>query len=422
MNRKLSPFWTLFILTGLNLFNYLDRNVLAAVLEPVQAQFNLSDEQGGRLNTAFMLGYFVTAPLFGYLGDRASRKWLIALGITVWSVGTVLTGLATSLGMMLAFRTVVGVGEASYASISPGWISDVFGPGRRNNALTIFYVALPVGSALGYIIGGQIAAHWGWRYAFIWAGLPGLLLALSLLPFQEPQRGLAEGLAEQVRLPKLKDVQTMLRLTDFHLIVWGYAYYTFAMGAFAFWGPSYLHRVHHVAKSSAALFLGAVVVVAGLIGTFVGGFAATAWRRRNAAAYGLVLGCSTLAAVPAAVLTFVTGNVHVCMASLAATVFLLFLSTGPVNTLIVETVPVNLRASAMAASIFAIHLFGDLSSSQIMGALSDHWQSLQKAGLILPGALLVGAALWLGLALKTMGFGRAACVQGSGLSTPSAAP
>src|SRR6266702_8508059 len=183
MNRKLSPFWTLFILTGLNLFNYLDLNVLADVLEPVQAQFNLSDEQGGRLN----------------------------------------------------------------------------------NALTIFYVALPVGSALGYIIGGQIAAHWGWRYAFIWAGLPGLLLALSLLPFQEPQRGLAEGLTEQVRLPKLKDVQTMLRLTDFHLIVWGYAYYTFAMGAFAFWGPSYLHRVHHLAKSSDALFLGAVVVVAGLI-------------------------------------------------------------------------------------------------------------------------------------------------------------
>jgi len=402
MNRRLSPTWTLFILTGLNLFNYLDRNVLAAVLDPVQEEFHLTDEQGGRLNTAFMLGYFITAPLFGYLGDRAARKWLIAVGIAVWSLGTALTGFAVSLAMMLALRTIVGVGEASYASISPGWISDIFGSEKRNNALTIFYVAIPVGSALGYVSGGQIAAHWGWRYAFIWAGLPGLVLALSLLPFQEPQRGLAEGLAEQVRLPKLRDFQTMFRLTDFHLIVWGYVAYTFAMGAFAFWGPSYLHRVHHMAKSSAALFLGAVVVVAGLIGTFVGGFAATAWRRRNAAAYGLVLGCSTLAAVPVAVLTFVTGKASICMASLAATVFLLFLSTGPVNTLIIETVPVNLRASAMAISIFAIHLFGDLWSSQIMGALSDHWQSLQKAGLILPGALLVGAALWLALAVKTL--------------------
>ena len=402
MNRRLSPSWTLFILTGLNLFNYLDRNVLAAVLEPVQAEFKLSDEQGGRLNTAFMLGYFVTAPLFGYWGDRASRKWLIAAGIAVWSVGTVLTGFATGLLMLLLFRSVVGVGEASYASISPGWISDVFRPDWRNNALTIFYVALPVGSALGYIIGGQIGAHWGWRYAFIVAGLPGLLLALCLLPFQEPQRGQAEGLTGRIPLPRLKDVQSIFRLADFHLIVWGYVAYTFAMGAFAYWGPSYLQRVHHLAKSAASSFLGGVIVVAGLLGTFAGGFAATAWRRRNPAAYALVLGCSTLAAVPSAVLTFLTGNVTVCMASLAATVFLLFLSTGPVNTLIVEAVPLNLRASAMASSIFMIHLFGDLWSSQIMGALSDRWQSLQKAGLILPLALLIGAALWLALAVKTV--------------------
>lgn len=415
MNRKLSPFWTLFILTGLNLFNYLDRNVLAAVLDPVQAQFHLTDEQGGRLNIAFMLGYFITAPLFGYLGDRAARKWLIAVGIAVWSLGTVLTGFATSLATILALRTIVGVGEASYASISPGWISDVFGPEKRNNALTIFYVAIPVGSALGYILGGQIAVHWGWRYAFIWAGLPGLVLALSLLPFQEPRRGHAEGLDEHLRLPRLKDVQNIFRLADFHLLVWGYVAYTFAMGAFAFWGPSYLQRVHHLTKSSASLFLGAVVVVAGLVGTFVGGFAATAWRRRNRAAYGLVLGCSTLAAVPAGVLTFVTGNATVCMASLAATVFLLFLSTGPVNTLIVETVPVNLRASAMAISIFMIHLFGDLWSSWVMGAISyhwqrlqsaglvsDRWQSLQIAGLILPAALVIGAVLWLALAWKTL--------------------
>jgi len=193
----------------------------------------------------------------------------------------------------------------------------------------------------------------------------------------------------------------MFRLADFHLIVWGYAYYTFAMGAFAFWGPVYLHRVHNLANSSASLFLGAVVVVGGLLGTFAGGFAATAWRRRNPAAYGLTLGYSTLAAVPAAVLTFATGNLTVCMGSLAVTVFLLFLSTGPVNTLIVETVPANLRASAMATSIFMIHLFGDFRSSQIMGALSDHWRSLQKAGLILPVALLIGAGLWLALAVRT---------------------
>jgi len=401
MNRKLSPSQVLFILTGLNLFNYLDRNILAAVLDPVQAQFRLTDEQGGRLNTAFMLGYFVTAPLFGYLGDRASRKWLIVAGIAVWSLGTVLTGFATSFAQMMFFRAIVGFGEASYASISPGLISDVFGAEKRNNALTIFYVALPVGAALGYVVGGQIEAHWSWRHAFVWAGLPGLLLAMSMAPFQEPPRGEAESRAGHAQLPKLRDTLAIFRLPEYHLIVWGYVAYTFAMGAFAFWGPGYLHRVHGITKSNASLFLGAVVVVAGLVGTFAGGFAATAWRKRNSAAYSLVLGYSTLAAVVPALATFLTTNVTVCMASLATTVFFLFLSTGPVNTLILESVPVNLRASAMAIAIFMIHLFGDLWSSQVMGALSDRWNNLQRAGLILPGALVIGGALWLALALKT---------------------
>src|ERR1041384_2414364 len=191
-DRRLSPKVLLAVLTGLNLFNYLDRFVVSAVLSPIQSEFKLSDDQLGTLNTAFMIGYFVTSPFFGYLGDRVPRKWLIALGIFVWSLGTVLTGFASGFVMLLMFRVLVGLGEASYATISPSLLSDTFGPARRNNALTIFYVAIPVGSALGYILGGQVSSHWGWRHAFIWAGVPGLLLALILLPFREPRRGQAE--------------------------------------------------------------------------------------------------------------------------------------------------------------------------------------------------------------------------------------
>ena len=145
MQRSLTPFWTLFILTGLNLFNYLDRFVLPAVLPPLQKDLHLNDAQAGTIGTAFMIGYFVTSPFFGWLGDRFSRKWLIALGIFIWSLGTVLTGFAGSFTMLLGFRVLVGVGEASYATISPGVISDSFPAAKRNNALTIFYVAIPVG-------------------------------------------------------------------------------------------------------------------------------------------------------------------------------------------------------------------------------------------------------------------------------------
>jgi MFS family permease len=147
MNRKLSPSWTLAILTGLNLFNYMDRFILNAVRTPMADSFGINYEASGRVFTAFMIGYFITSPFFGYLGDRVSRKWLIAVGIFVWSLGTVLTGFAGTFALLLGCRVLVGVGEASYATISPGLISDSFGPARRNNALTIFYVARSCGQA-----------------------------------------------------------------------------------------------------------------------------------------------------------------------------------------------------------------------------------------------------------------------------------
>jgi MFS family permease len=398
--RQLSPRWILFILTGLNLFNYLDRFVLSAVLTPLQKDLGLNDEQGGMLATAFILGYLVTSPLFGYFGDRASRKWLIALGIFIWSLGTVLTGFATTFFLMLAFRALVGVGEASYATISPSYISDTFPPKRRNNALTIFYVAIPVGAALGNILGGQIAAHWSWRDAFIWAGVPGLALAVILLPFAEPQRGQAEGrMAEAGQLPSVRDVLKLFRIPNYMFVALGYVAYTFALGAFGLWGPTFLSRVHGVPVAQAGTFFGEVLVVAGLVGTFVGGFAATAWQRRNPTGYAQMIGWSVLAAVPVVFAAFLADSEFWSMTFLATAMFLLFLSTGPVNTLILETVPINLRASAMALSIFMIHLFGDMWSPQIVGVLSDHI-GLQKAVLILPCALVVGAGFWLALAWR----------------------
>jgi MFS family permease len=400
MNKQLTPFWTLFILTGLNLFNYLDRNVVPAVLTDVKEEFQLNDGQLGRINTIFMLGYFLTSPIFGYLGDRASRKWLVATGIFVWSLGTIFTGFAASFLLLLGSRVLVGVGEASYATISPSLISDTYPTERRNNALTIFYVAIPVGAALGYIVGGVVTAHWGWRWAFIWAGLPGLLLALVLLPFREPERGQADG-AGAVERPKLGEAMKLFRLGQYQLVVWGYTAYTFALGAFAVWGPSFLERVHGVPKETAATFFGAVLVVTGLVGTLVGGLIATAWHKRHPAGYALVLALSTTLCVPVTILAFLAPTKSASMACLATAMFLIFLCTGPVNTLILESVPVNLRASAMAISIFMIHLFGDMWSSEIVGHLSERWHNLQKAVLILPGALLLAALLWLVLAVRT---------------------
>ena len=393
MQRSLTPFWTLFILTGLNLFNYLDRFVLPAVLPPLQKDLHLNDAQAGTIGTAFMIGYFVTSPFFGWLGDRFSRKWLIALGIFIWSLGTVLTGFAGSFTMLLGFRVLVGVGEASYATISPGVISDSFPAAKRNNALTIFYVAIPVGAALGSILGDYVSAHYSWRDAFIWAGAPGLLLALILLPFRETPRGHSDHVAPAK--PSLADILNLFRIPAFLLVVLGYTAYTFALGGFAHWGPTFLNRVHGV--ENAGRFFGLVLAGAGLVGTFAGGFAATAWQKRNPAGYALTLGLSVLAAVPLTLIAFMSHDKTTAMTALALAMFCLFLPTGPVNTIIIEAVPANLRSSAMALSIFMIHLFGDMWSPRIIGHLSDAY-GLSRAVLILPGALVAAVLLWLALA------------------------
>ncbi len=402
MRKTLTPFWLLFVLTGLNLLNYTDRYVLNAVRTPIADDFGLNYGDSGRMITAFMLGYFVTSPFFGFLGDRFPRKWLIALGIFVWSAGTVLTGFAGGFAVLLGFRILVGLGEASYATISPSLISDAFGPAKRNNALTIFYVAIPVGSALGYILGGVISAHWGWRHAFIWTGIPGLLLALVLLPFAESRRGQAElADGEAVPKPVARDYLKLFANANYQLVIWGYVAYTFALGAFALWGPTYLEKIHHVPTKNAATFFGAVLIVAGLVGTLVGGLLATAWHKRNPAGYAWLLSSSILLAVPTAFGAFLSSDKTATMSLLAVSMFLLFLSTGPVNTLILETVPLNLRASAMALSIFMIHLFGDMWSPEIIGRLADAWGgNLRKAVLVLPFALILGGILWFILALR----------------------
>lgn len=397
MKRTLSPGWLLFILTGLNLFNYLDRYVLSIVLSPLRADLHLDYDQAGTIGTAFMLGYFITSPVFGYLGDRASRKWLIAIGIFVWSLGTVLTGFAKSYEELLCYRILVGVGEASYATISPSLISDKFAGTKRNTALTIFYVAIPVGAALGNLVGGQIAAHWSWRDAFIWAGAPGLLLALVLLPFEEPARGESEHAA--TKKPGLRDMLRLVTNPSYALVVLGYTAYTFALGGFQHWGATFLQEGHGLPVDYAGNFFAISLGASGLLGIFLGGMIASAWQKRTPAGYAWLLGCSVALAIPVAFSAFQTTNTKAAMALLAYSMFLLFFSTGPTNTLILETAPANLRASAMALSIFSIHLFGDVWSPKIVGRIAAH-STLNRALLILPAALAVAALFWSVLAVR----------------------
>lgn len=394
------PVASLIALTGLNLLDYLDRQLLAAVLTPLKEEMHFSDEQLGTVQSAFMLGYFLTAPIFGYLGDRLPRRWLIAAGVFVWSLGTLMSGHVSALGSLLFFRVLVGFGEASFGTISPGLIADLFSPRKRNTALSVFYVAIPVGSALGYIAGSTIAAHYGWRAAFFWAGYPGLLLALALLFLPEPARGATEAHGVTVGKTGPRAFWDLLRMRDYRLVVAGYTAQTFALGGFALWAPTFLYRVHHMEFASAGQFFGGALVITGLLATALGGALGTAWQRKRRSGYAWVLALSAMVAVPVAFAAFMLPSGGGARVALAVAMFLLFVPTGPVNTLILETVPVAVRATAMAGSIFAIHLFGDLWSPKIVGMLSDKFADLQKAVLLLPCALVFSAGFWLWLAIR----------------------
>jgi MFS family permease len=389
-----SAWLALALLCGLNLFNYLDRYVLAAVLGPMQHDLHLGDAEGGWSASAFMLGFFITAPFFGYLGDRHPRKYLMLAGVAVWSAATAATGLAQNFPELFAIRMVVGVGEAAFVTMGPSWISDLFAGVQRNTAITLFYVAIPFGSAIGFELGGWFADSGDWRAAFWWAGVPGVLLALSLLALREPRRGEADGQAEKLAPPQLSEVLQLLTRGRYILLVGGYAAQTFSIGAFGVWGPTFLHRFHGMPVGRAATLFGVVLAGTGLTATLLGGWIGGRLRRRNAAGYVWLMAASMILAVPVCFYAVTAAGTMAAMTALALSMFLLFLPTGPITTEMFEIVPAHLRASAVALCTFFIHLFGDLGSPAAVGHVSEYFQSLRAGVLVLPGVLVIGAVLW----------------------------
>jgi MFS family permease len=387
-----SPAAILWILTGLNLLNYLDRILVAAVGPRIKDALTLSDTEFGFVGNAFMVGYFLTSPIFGSLGDRGRRKGLIALGVAIWCVATAATGLVTTFAMMLAVRFVVGIGEASYATLAPTIIDDLAPPARKNKWLSVFFVAIPVGSALGYVIGGMLEKRIGWRHTFWAAGLPGIVLALSCLLLDEPER---TSTAPRTST-SMSDVRAIFRLPRYAWAVIGYVAYTFALGGFAFWAPTYLYRRFGMELEAANSTFGTILVVTGLGATFAGGWIGDRWRPGsdrtvvNLALCAITAAAGAVLAAIALLLPSSTGF----FVGIALTEFALFLSTSPINVVLLGAVPSELRATAMAASIFAIHLFGDLVSPPLVGAISDATGSLGGAMLILPVAIALGAIAW----------------------------
>jgi MFS transporter, Spinster family, sphingosine-1-phosphate transporter len=374
MPRKVYPYATLAVLTGLNVLNYIDRNMLIGVQPLVQKEFRITDAQTGLLTSAFFFVYMIAAPLVGWLGDRFPRKSIVLIGIAVWSGFTLLTWLVHDYNELLLRHSIVGIGEASYATIAPTLVADLFPVERRARMLSIFYIGLPVGSALGILLGGPLGQAHGWRFPFMLAGIPGFILAVALFFLPEPVRGRTDTLTPTLERSTLLG---LFRNGAFITACLGMAMYTFAVGGLQVWIPTFLHRVRGMSVSRAAITFGLIAAVNGVGATLLGGWIGDRMLKRHDGAYYKFSGWAMYAAVPLMIAAvYATGPLM--LPAIFFAVFALLIGTGPSNTAVVNSVDAGIRSTALAVNTFIIHALGDAFSPWMIGKISDH-SSLQTA-------------------------------------------
>ncbi len=372
---KLYPRTALALLTALNLLNYIDRSVLFAVQDLVKAEFHRSDAAFGLLTSVFFIFYMCAAPFMGPLSLRFSRKRVIVAGALVWSGATLLTAVTTNFNQLLIRHTLVGIGEASFVILSPTFVADLFPVEKRGRVMGVFYLALPVGTALGYLLGGVMGPKYGWRAPFYAGAAPGVLLALLLLLLPEPPLGQFD--APESKAKDRDTLRSLIHNPAFLTATLGMAMMVFALGGLQVWMPTFLHRAHGYSLLDANIIFGLSTIVNGLVASLAGGWISDWLLRRTTSAHYLVSAVSLGLGIPAmCVALFASGRTMVVGIFVAE--FLLLLNTGPLNAAIIDSVGPHVRAAALAASIFVYHLLGDVPSPALIGYMSDKY-SLQLA-------------------------------------------
>jgi MFS transporter, Spinster family, sphingosine-1-phosphate transporter len=395
-----SPAVILGALTALNGLNYLDRYVAAATLTLILPDLGISDAQGGLLQSIFIVTYALACPLAGSLGDRVNRMHLAATGIFIWSLATVGSGLATTYALLIVARALTGVGEAGYGVVTPPLLSDCYPPDRRARVLGIFYAAIPVGSALGYIVGGVIGEHYGWRNAFFVAGAPGIALAFVLLLLVEPRRGALDAAPARPASASSASMRTLFARKSYTVNTAAQIIYTFAMGGLATWAPAYFVRERGISLAVASTTFGLLLVIAGFLGTLIGGRLAQTLARRWPGADFVLSGWSLTISIVFTLFAILSPTPMVFWPAMFAMLLLLFVNIGPLNAAMANVLPAEVRARGFALTTMLIHLLGDAISPWLIGVASD------RIGLKIPvlvtGCLLAAAGLVLLFGRKTL--------------------
>ncbi|HWP39962.1 MAG TPA: MFS transporter [Tepidisphaeraceae bacterium] len=387
------------LLLAINLFNYIDRYVLAAVLPKIGAEMLTDDprseEKLGWLATAFLLSYMLASPIFGWLADRFSRWMLVGIGVIVWSIASGESGRAELYIVLLITRMFVGIGEAAYGPAAPTLISDFYPLAVRGRVMAWFYMAIPVGSALGYALGGLMAQYGHWRWAFYAVVPPGILLGILCFFMPRPAMPIG-GSSAGTRRAKLRDYLALLRNRSYVYNCLGMAALTFAIGGISHWMPTYVSSFRGAGPiGQVNMIFGAITVVTGIVGTLLGGIVGDRLRTRVPGAYFVVSGAGLLICFPFFVAMLVVPFPYAWICIFIAE-FFLFFNTGPSNTALANVTHPSVRASAFALNILFIHALGDAISPPIIGRLTDQFDRNMNIGFGLVGAMmLMGGLIWL---------------------------
>jgi predicted MFS family arabinose efflux permease len=389
-------YWTFAALFGMNLLNFVDRYILASVLQPIKDDLHLDDAQAGLVGSAFLLTYALISPFIGWLGDRMTRKYLLAASVGVWSLATFGAGLSRSFEELVLARAVLAIGEATYTALAPTLLADLFPRQQRGWVLTLFWLGVPLGAAIGFPLGGLIGSAFGWRMAFFVVGLPGRAVALAALALREPQRGASDGmeLRDRTQPVSWRNYAALARNPSFVCNCLAMAMFTFAAGGLQHWAASFFQNVRQLSPEMVTGYLGPILAVSGIVGMSGGGWLAANFSRRRPGAYFWVSGLTLLASVPFILGALLATEAVAIFPFLFAGLTLAFMNIGPSNTIIANVTPPRIRVGAMAINLFVTRVLGDIPSQYLMGKVSVWTGSLFWGVALAVPAFVAGGVLF----------------------------
>ncbi len=381
-NRR--AWYALAVLFGINLMNFFDRQILAAVTEPIRKEWNVSDTQMGLMGTAFILLYAVVGLPLGRWADLGQRRIILAVSVALWSVFTALSGMAGSYQMLFAARMGVGIGEAGCSPAGNSLIGDLFPARQRARAVAVFMLGLPMGIFLSNMLSGLMAKNYGWRAPFYIAFVPGVILAFLALRIHEPVRGASEEIKTTRAVSKESPFLQVLRIPSIWLISLSGALHNFNAYAVNAFMPALLGRYHELDIRQANLRSGIVLGAVGVVSLLLGGVLADAARKWRMNGRLIMASVSFVLSTPLVYLAIARpkGDITMFMVLMAAGWMLFYLYYVTVYPAIQEVVEPHLRGTAMAVYFFAMYVLGGAFGTYVLGSLSDHYakQAMAAAG------------------------------------------